>query len=182
MGKTRDLFKKIGDISGTLHARIGTIKDRNDKDLTEREEIKNRCQGYIDELYKRDLNEPDNHNSVVTHQEADILECKVKWALGSIVTAVQSPSHVQLCNIVGCSIPGLSVPHHLPKFAQVQVHCIGDAIQPSLPLKTSSPSALNLSQHQGFFQSVSCSHQMTKILEFQLQHQSFQEIFRVDFP
>ena len=85
MGKTRDLFKKIGDTSGTLHARIGTIKDRNDKDLTEAEEIKNRWRGYIEELYKRDLNERDNHDSVVTHQEPDILECKVKRALGSIV-------------------------------------------------------------------------------------------------
>ena len=85
MGKTRDLFKKIGDTSGTLHARIGTIKDRNNKDLTEAEEIKNRWRGYIEELYKRDLNERDNHDSVVTHQEPDILECKVKRALGSIV-------------------------------------------------------------------------------------------------
>jgi len=90
MGKTRDLFKKIGDTSGTLHARIGTIKDRNDKDLTEAEEIKNRWRGYIEELYKRDLNERDNHDSVVTHQEPDILECKVKRALGSIVVAIQS--------------------------------------------------------------------------------------------
>ena len=90
MGKTRDLFKKIGDTSGTLHARIGTIKDRNDKDLTEAEEIKNRWQGYIEELYKRDINDRDNHDSVVTHQEPDILECKVKRALGSIVVAIQS--------------------------------------------------------------------------------------------
>ena len=73
------------------------------------------------------------------------------------------------------STPGLSVHHQLPKFAQVRVHCIGDAIQPSHPLTLSSPSALNLSQHQGLFLWVGCSHQMTKILEFQLQHQSFQE-------
>ena len=82
----------------------------------------------------------------------------------------------------GCSMPDLSVPHHLLKFAQVHVHCIGDAIQPSHPLTPSFPSALSLSQHQGLFQWVTCSHQMTKILEFQLQHQSFQWVFRVDFP
>ena len=80
------------------------------------------------------------------------------------------------------SIAGLPVPHHRPKFAQVHVHCIGDAIQTSHPLMPSSPPALNLSQHQGLFQWVSCLHQMTKILEFQLQHQSFQWVFRVDFP
>ena len=81
-----------------------------------------------------------------------------------------------------CSMPGLSVPHHLLKFAQVHVHCIGDAIQPSHPLTPSSPSALNLCQHQGLFQWINCLHQMTQILEFQLQHRSFQWVFRVDFP
>ena len=80
------------------------------------------------------------------------------------------------------STRGLSVPHHLPEFAQVYVHCIGDNIQTSHPLIPSSPSALNLSHHQGLFQWVVCSHQMTKILELQLQHQSFQWIFRVDLP
>ena len=74
-----------------------------------------------------------------------------------------------------CSPPGLPVPHHLPEFPQVHVHCIGDAVQPSHPLTPSSPAALNLSQHQGLFQWVCCSHQMTKILELQLQHQSFHE-------
>ena len=78
-----------------------------------------------------------------------------------------------LCDLMDCSTPGLSVPHHLPKFAQVHVHCIGDAIQSSHPLTPSSPFALNLPQHQGLFQWVGCSHQMTKILELQLQHQSF---------
>ena len=87
-----------------------------------------------------------------------------------------------LCDPMDCSTPGLPVPHHLPKFAQVHVHRIGDAIQPSHLLVPSTPSALNLSQDQGFFQLVSCSHQMTKILELQLQHQSFQRVFRVDFP
>ena len=87
-----------------------------------------------------------------------------------------------LCNPMDCSTPGLPVPHHLPKFAQVHVHCIGDAIQPSHPFTSSSPSALNLSQHQGLFQLVSCLHEVTKVLELQLQHQSFQGVFRADFP
>ena len=86
-----------------------------------------------------------------------------------------------LCGPMDCSTPGLPVPHHLLKFAQVHVHCISDAIQPSHPLISSS-SALNLSQHQGLFQWVSCLHQMTKTLEFPLQHQFFQWVFRVDFP
>ena len=89
MGKTRDLFKKIRDIKGIFHARMGTIKDRNGKDLTEKEEIKKRWQKYtrsscIGELYKKGLNDPDNHDGVVTHLEPDILECEIKWALGSI--------------------------------------------------------------------------------------------------
>ena len=85
MGKTRDLFKKIRDTKGTLHAKMGTIKDRNGIDLTETEEIK-RWQEYTEELYKTDLNDPDNHDGVITHLEPDILECKVEWALGSIST------------------------------------------------------------------------------------------------
>ena len=91
-------------------------------------------------------------------------------------------SCLTLCNPMDCSTPDFSGPHHLLKFAQVNVHCIGDAIQPSHPLMPSSPSALNLSQHQGLFQWVSCSHQMTKMLEFHLHHQSFQWVFGVDFP
>ena len=83
---------------------------------------------------------------------------------------------------MGCSIPVLPVPHHLPKFAQVHVYCISGAIQSSHPVMPSSPSALNLSQHQGIFQWVGCSLQMTKILELQLQHHSFQWIFWVDLP
>ena len=83
MGKARDLFKKIGDIKGTFHAKMGTIKDRNSKDLTEAEEIKKRWQEYT-ELYKKGLNDSDNHDGVVTHLELDILECEVKWALGNI--------------------------------------------------------------------------------------------------
>ena len=83
MGKTRDLFKKMRDTKGTFHAKIGTIKDRNGRDLTEAEDIKKMWQEYTEELYKKDLNDPDNHNDVITYLEPDILVCKVKWALGS---------------------------------------------------------------------------------------------------
>ena len=93
MGKTRRLFKKIRDTKGTLHAKMATIKDRNGSikgrngmDLTEAEDIKKRWQEYIAELYKKDLHDPDNHNDVITHPEPDILECTVKWTLGSITT------------------------------------------------------------------------------------------------
>ena len=84
MGKTRDLFKKIRDTKGTFHAKMGSIKDRNGLDLTEAENIKKRWQEYIEELYKKDLYDQDNHDGVITHLKPDILECKVKWALGSI--------------------------------------------------------------------------------------------------
>ena len=84
MGKTRDIFKKIRDTKGTFHAKMGSIKDRNDMDLTEVEDIKKRWQEYMEELYKKDLHYPDNHNGVITHLEPDILECKVRWASGSI--------------------------------------------------------------------------------------------------
>ena len=83
MGKTRDLFKKIRDTKGTFHANMGSIKDRNSMDLTEAEDIKKRWQEYI-ELYRKDLNYPENHDDVITHLEPDILECEVKWALESI--------------------------------------------------------------------------------------------------
>ena len=86
MGKTRDLFKKIRDTKGTFHAKMGSIKDRNGRDLTEAEDIKKRWQEYTEELYKRDLHDPDNHDGVITDLEPDILECEVKWALGSITT------------------------------------------------------------------------------------------------
>ena len=86
MGKTRDLFKKIRDTKGTFHAKMGTIKDRNSMELTEAEDIKKRWQEYTEELYKKDLHDPDNHNGVITHLEPDILQCKVKRALGSITT------------------------------------------------------------------------------------------------
>ena len=84
MGNTRDFFNKIRDTKGTFHAKMGSIKDRNCMDLTEAEDIKKRWQEYTDELYKRDLHDPDNHDGVITHLEPDILECEVKWALGSI--------------------------------------------------------------------------------------------------
>ena len=86
MGKTRDLFKKIRDKKGTFHAKMGTIKDRNGMDLTEAEDIKKRWQEYTEELYKKDFHDPDNHDGVIIHLEPDILECEVKWALGSIST------------------------------------------------------------------------------------------------
>ena len=84
MGKTRDLFKKIRDTKGTFHAKMGTIKDRNGMDLTEAEGIKKRWQEYTAELYKKDLHDSDNRDGVITHLEPDILECEVKWILGSI--------------------------------------------------------------------------------------------------
>ena len=86
MGKTRDLFKKIRDIKGTFHAKMASIKDRNGMDLTEAEDIKKRWQQYTEELYKKDLHDPDNQDGVITHLEPDILECEVKWALGGITT------------------------------------------------------------------------------------------------
>ena len=85
MGKTRDLFKKIRDTKGTIHAKMGSIKDGNGIDLTEAEDIKKRWQEYT-ELQKNDLQDPDNHDDVITHLEPDILECEVNWALGSITT------------------------------------------------------------------------------------------------
>ena len=84
MGKTRDLFKKIRDTKGTFHAKMDPIKERNSMDLTEAEDTKRRWQEGTDELYKNDVNDPDNHNGVITHLESDILICEVKWALGSI--------------------------------------------------------------------------------------------------
>ena len=84
MGKTRYCFKKTGEIRGTFHARMGTIKDRNGKNLTKAEDIKKRWREYTEELYKKGLNDLTNHDGVVTHLEPDILECEVKWALGSI--------------------------------------------------------------------------------------------------
>ena len=86
MGKSRHLFKKIRDTKGIFHAKMGTIKDRNSIDLTEADDIKKRWQEYTEELYRKDLHDPDNHDGAITNLEPDILECKVKWALGSITT------------------------------------------------------------------------------------------------
>ena len=86
MEKTRDLFKKIRDTKGTFHAKMGSIKDRTGRDLTEAEDIKKRWQEYTEELYERGLHDPDDHDGAITHLEPDILECEVKWALGSITT------------------------------------------------------------------------------------------------
>ena len=86
MGKTRDLFKKIRDTKGTLHEKMGSIKDRNGMDLKEAEDTKERWQEYTEELYKKDLHGPYNHSGVITCLKSDILECEVKWALGSITT------------------------------------------------------------------------------------------------
>ena len=84
MGKTRELFKKIKDTKGNFHAKMGIIKDKNCMDLTETEDIKKRWQEYTEELYEKDLHDPDNHDGVITHLEPDILECEVQWTLGSI--------------------------------------------------------------------------------------------------
>ena len=86
MGKTRDLFKKVRDTKGTFHAKMGSIKDRNGMELTEAEDIKKKWQEYTEEIYKKDLHDPNNHDGVIPHLEPDILECEVKWALGNITT------------------------------------------------------------------------------------------------
>ena len=93
MGKTRDLFKKIRDTKGTFHAKMGAIKDRNGMELREAKDIKKRWQGYTEELYKKGLNDLDNHSGVITGLEPDILKCEVKWALGSITTNKASGSN-----------------------------------------------------------------------------------------
>ena len=93
MGKTRDFFKKIRDINGTFQAKMSIIKDRNVMQLTEAEDIKKGWQEHTEELYKKDLHNPVNHDSVITHLEQDILECEVKWALGSITTNKASGSN-----------------------------------------------------------------------------------------
>ena len=96
MEKTRALFKKIRDTKGTFHAKMGSIKDRNGMDLIEAKYIKKRWQEYTEELYKKELHNPDNHDAVITHLEPDILECKVKWALGSITTKIVEVMEFQL--------------------------------------------------------------------------------------
>ena len=90
MGKTRDLFKKIRDTKGTFHTKMDSIKDKNGMDLTEADDIKKRWQEYTEELYKKDLHDQENHDGVITHLEPDILDCRVKWALGSITSSAIS--------------------------------------------------------------------------------------------
>ena len=105
IGKTRDLFKTIRDSKGTFHAKMGTLKDRNDMGVTEAEGIKKRWQEYTEELYKKDLHDPDNHNGVIAHLEPDILECEVKWVLGSITMNKASGGDgipVELFQILKC--------------------------------------------------------------------------------
>ena len=117
MGKTRDLLKIIRDTKETFHAKMGTIKDGNGMDLTEAEDIKKRWQEYTEELYKKDLRDADNHDGVITHLEPDILECKVKWALGSITinkaAAAATAKSLQLCptlcDPMECNLPCSSV-------------------------------------------------------------------------
>ena len=105
MGKTRELFKKIRDTKGIFHAKMGTIKDRNGIDLTEAEDIKKRWQEYTEELYKKDLHDPDNHDAVITHLEPDILECEVKWALGaSLRTKLVEVMEFQLSYFKSCKM------------------------------------------------------------------------------
>ena len=100
MGKTRDLFKKIRDTKGTFHAKMGSIKDRNGMELTEAEDIKKKWQEYTEELHKKDLHDPDNYDGMITHLDPDILECKVKWALGSItMNKASEMTEYQLCEI-----------------------------------------------------------------------------------
>ena len=96
MGKTRDLFKKIRDTKGTFHEKMGSIKDRNVMDLTEAEHIKKRWQEYTEELYRKDLHNPDKNYGVITHLEPDILECEMKWALGSITIKLVEVMEFQL--------------------------------------------------------------------------------------
>ena len=96
MGKTRDFFKKIRDTKGTFHAKMGSIKDRNGMNLTEAEDIEKRCQEYTEEMYKKDLHYPDNHNGVITNLEPDILESEVKWALASLQTKLVEVMEFQL--------------------------------------------------------------------------------------
>ena len=132
-------------------------------DLTEAEDIKKRWQECTEELYKTDLNVPDNHDGVITHLEPNILECEVKWDLGSItmnkasggdgiLVSSVAQSCPTLCDPMNHSTPGLPIHHQLLEFTQTHVHRVGDAIQPSHPLSSPSPPAPNPSQHQGLFQ------------------------------
>ena len=158
---------------------MGIIKGRNGMDLTETEDIKKRWQEYT-ELYKKGLHDPDTHNSVITCLESDILDCEVKWAFSSVQFSSVAQSCLTLCDPMNCSMPGLHVHHQLLEFTQTHAHWVGDAIQPSHPLLSPSPPAPNPSQHQGLFHWVNSSHEVAKVLEIQLHHQSFQWTPRTD--
>ena len=134
MEKTRDFFKKSRDTKGTFHAKIGTIKHRNCIDPTEAEDIKKRCQECREELYKKVLHDPDNHDGVITHLEPDFLECKVQWALGSITTNKSSPGdgiQVELFQILRwcCESAALNMSANLENSAaasgleEISFHC-----------------------------------------------------------
>ena len=122
MGKTRDLFKKVRDTKGTFHAKMGSIKDRNGMDLTDAEEIKKRCKN-IKNYTKKELNDPDNHNDVVTYLEQNILECEVKWALGSITMKKASGGDeipielLQILKAEAVKSAGLNMPANLENSA-----------------------------------------------------------------
>ena len=122
MGKTRDLFKKIRDTKGIFHPKMGLIKDRNGMDLTETEDIKKRWQKYTEELYKKYLHDPDNHDGVIIHLEPDLLNCKIKWAFSSVQFSSVAQSCPTLCDPMNHSMPGLPVHHHLPEFTQTHIH------------------------------------------------------------
>ena len=116
MGKTRDLFKKMRVTKGIFHAKMGSIKDRNGRDLTKAEDIKKKWHKYTEELYKKDLHDPDNHDGVITHLEPDILECEVKWALGSITmnkTSRGDGISVELFKILKDESAALNMPANL---------------------------------------------------------------------
>ena len=119
--------------------------------------------------------------NLVVHKNHFLMKLIRTENVWNYCASVQSHSRQTLCNPMDCSTPGLPVHHQLPKFTQIHVHWVSDAIQPSHPLSCPFPPTFKLSQHQGLFQWVSSSHQAAKVLEFHLQHQSFQWIFRTDF-
>ena len=152
-------------------------------DLIEAEDIKKRWQEYTEELYKKDLHNPDNHNGVITHLVSDILNVKssgpykaslqtklVEMMEFQLSYSVQFTSFGQscptLCDSMNRSTPGLPIHHQLPESIQTRVHRVSDAIQLSYPLSSPSPPALNLSQHQGLFKWVSSSHQVAKVFSY----------------
>ena len=167
MGKTRGLFKKTGEIKGTFHARW-CIKDRNGMDLTEAEDINKRWQVHTRELYKKDLIDLGKpwwcDHSPRTKHPGVWSQVGLQIRSDQISRSVVSDS----LRTMNCSTPGLPVHHQLPEFTETHVHWVGDAIQLSHPLSSPSPPTLNPSQHQSLFQWVTSSHEVAKVLEFQL--------------